>query len=116
VIAAPAIVNTDRADPVRRGHDPAQLRWAAFIALLAVIAVVIDRRSFLVSGVGYVVALAITVAEGQAFFIILILGRGPRPAGRAMGGSAPRDHARAAPVPRQDPPAPLRPLQKETPA
>jgi hypothetical protein len=29
-----------------------------------------------VSGVGYVVALAVTVAEGQAFFIILILGAG----------------------------------------
>jgi len=37
---------------------------------------VIDRRSFLVAGVGYVVALAITVVEGQAFFIILMLGAG----------------------------------------
>ena len=43
---------------------------------MAIVAVVIDRRSFLVSGVGYVVALAITVAEGQAFFIILMLGAG----------------------------------------
>jgi len=49
---------------------------AAFVALMAVVAVVIDRRSFLVSGVGYVVALAVAVAEGQAFFVILTLGAG----------------------------------------
>jgi hypothetical protein len=75
VIAAPAIVNTVALTLFDAGTAPAQLRWA-FIALMAVIAVVIDRRSFLVSGVGYVVALAVTVAEGQAFFIILMLGAG----------------------------------------
>jgi uncharacterized membrane protein YuzA (DUF378 family) len=65
-----------RADLFDAGTAPAQLLLTAFVAAMAVIAVVIDRRSFLVSGVGYVVALAITVAEGQAFFIILMLGAG----------------------------------------
>jgi len=76
VIAAPAIVNTVALTLFDTGSIASQVLLAAFIALMAVFAVVIDRRSFLVSGVGYVVALAITVAEGQAFFIILLLGAG----------------------------------------
>jgi len=74
VIAAPAIVNTVALTLFDTGSFPSQVALAGFIAVMAVFAVVIDRRSFLVSGVGYVVALAITVAEGQAFFIILALG------------------------------------------
>ncbi|MCU4652296.1 hypothetical protein N8I71_05610 [Roseibacterium sp. SDUM158016] len=76
VIAAPAIVNTIALTLFEANTIPALTLLAAFIALMAVVAVVIDRRSFLVSGVGYVVALAVTVAEGQAFFIILMLGAG----------------------------------------
>ncbi len=74
VIAAPAIVNTVALTLFDAGTIPAQLLLTAFIAVMALFAVVIDRRSFLVAGVGYVVALAITVVEGQAFFIILMLG------------------------------------------
>lgn len=76
VIAAPAIVNTVALTLFDSGTVAAQLLLAVFIALMAVFAVVIDRRSFLVAGVGYVVALAITVVEGQAFFVILMLGAG----------------------------------------
>jgi hypothetical protein len=76
VLAAPAIVNTVALTLFDAGSIPAQVLLAAFIALMAVFAVVIDRRSFLVSGVGYVVALALTVVEGQAFFVILLLGAG----------------------------------------
>jgi hypothetical protein len=76
VIAAPAIVNTVALTLFDAGSITAQLVLAAFIALMAIFAVVIDRRSFLVAGVGYVVALAITVVEGQAFFVILMLGAG----------------------------------------
>ena len=43
---------------------------------MSLFAIIIDRRSFLVAGIGYVVAIAITVAEGDAFVIILILGAG----------------------------------------
>jgi hypothetical protein len=76
VIAAPAIVNTVALTLFDSGTAAAQLLLTGFIVLMAVFAVVIDRRSFLVAGVGYVVALAITVVEGQAFFIILMLGAG----------------------------------------
>ncbi len=76
VLAAPAIINTIALTLFDNGSIVAQITLAGFIALMAIVAVVIDRRSFLVSGVGYVVALAITVAEGQAFFIILMLGAG----------------------------------------
>jgi hypothetical protein len=74
VIAAPAIVNTVALTLFETGSPISQVMLAGFIALMAVFAVVIDRRSFLVAGVGYVVALAITMAEGQAFLIILMLG------------------------------------------
>ena len=76
VLAAPAIVNTVALTLFDADTIPAQLLLAGFIALMAVFAVVIDRRSFLVAGVGYVVALAIAVVEGQAFFVILLLGAG----------------------------------------
>ena len=76
VIAAPAIVNTVALTLFDAGGIGAQVMLAGFLALMAFFAVVIDRRSFLVAGVGYVVALAVTVAEGQAFFIILMLGAG----------------------------------------
>jgi hypothetical protein len=74
VIAAPAIVNTVALTLFEAGSLAAQVSLAGFIALMALFAVVIDRRSFLVAGVGYVVALALTVVEGQAFFVILTLG------------------------------------------
>ena len=76
VIAAPAIVNTVALTLFDAGSVPAQLLLGAFVALMALFAVVIDRRSFLVAGVGYVVALAVTVVEGQAFLVILMLGAG----------------------------------------
>ena len=74
VIAAPAIVNTVALTLFQAGGVVAQLALVAFIAAMALFAVVIDRRSFLVAGVGYVVALAFTVIEGEAFFAILLLG------------------------------------------
>lgn len=76
VIAAPAIVNTVALSLFDVGTVMAQLLLVGFVALMAVFAVVIDRRSFLVSGVGYIVALSITVMEGNAFLAILLLGVG----------------------------------------
>ncbi|MBF9057899.1 hypothetical protein HKCCSP123_01770 [Rhodobacterales bacterium HKCCSP123] len=76
VIAAPAIVNTVALTLFDARSFGALVTLVAFLALMALLAVVIDRRSFLVAGVGYVVALAITVVEGQAFFVILTLGAG----------------------------------------
>jgi len=75
VIAAPAIVNTVALSLFLEGGIGAQVVLLVFVFIMALFAVVIDRRSFLVSGVGYVVALSISVVEGDAaFFVILLLG------------------------------------------
>jgi hypothetical protein len=64
VIAAPALVNS------------VALTLVAFLAAIAVFAVAVDRRSFLVAGVGYVVALSFGVLEDNAMLAILLLGIG----------------------------------------
>jgi len=77
VIAAPAIVNTVALTLFQNSDAGAKIALVLFVALMAVFAVIIDRRSFLVSGVGYVVALSISVVEGEgAFLVILLLGGG----------------------------------------
>lgn len=74
VAAAPAIVNTVALRLLADGSAAAQAGLLAFLLLIAVVAVVIDRRSFLISGAGYSVALAATLFEGGAAVAILILG------------------------------------------
>jgi hypothetical protein len=74
VVAAPAIVNTVAMRLLADGSAAAQTGLLAFLLLIAVVAVVIDRRSFLISGAGYSVALAATLFEGGAAIAILILG------------------------------------------
>jgi hypothetical protein len=74
VTAAPAIVNTVALRLLADGSAAAQAGLLAFLLLIAVVAVVIDRRSFLISGAGYSVALAATLFEGGAAVAILILG------------------------------------------
>lgn len=77
VIAAPAIVNTVALTLFQTPDAGAKVALVLFVAAMALLAVVIDRRSFLVSGVGYVVALSISVVEGEgAFLVILLLGAG----------------------------------------
>lgn len=77
VVAAPAIVNTVALTLFQSPDVGLRLLLLIFIAVMALFAIVIDRRSFLVSGVGYVVALSISVVEGEgAFFVILLLGAG----------------------------------------
>ena len=74
VVAAPAIVNTVALRLLADGSAAAQTGLLAFLLLIAVVAVVIDRRSFLISGAGYSVALAATLFDGGAAIAILILG------------------------------------------
>jgi hypothetical protein len=74
VIAAPAIVNTVSLTLFDIGTVTAQLMVLVFVLAMAIFAIAIDRRSFLVSGVGYIVALAFTVMEGAAFLSIFMLG------------------------------------------
>ncbi|MEL6570483.1 MAG: hypothetical protein AAFQ64_02420 [Pseudomonadota bacterium] len=72
VVAAPALVSTLALSLI------AADQFAALIAVLvvfALIAIVIDRRSFLTAAIGYVVALAGTIFGGDGTFTtILILG------------------------------------------
>ena len=76
IIAAPAIVNTVALSLFESGTSGALLLLTAFLTLMALFAIIIDRRSFLVAGIGYVVAIAFTVVDGNAFLIILLLGAG----------------------------------------
>lgn len=76
VVAAPAIVNSVAMRLLENGSVGAQTTMLAFLLLIAVVAVVIDRRSFLISGAGYSVALAATLFEGGAAIAILMLGLG----------------------------------------
>ena len=76
VVAAPAIVNTVALTLFEMGGLIPQITLLVFLMLMAVFAIAIDRRSFLVAGVGYIVALAAVVLEGGAAFVILLLGLG----------------------------------------
>jgi hypothetical protein len=75
VAAAPAIVNTVALTLLDRGTAGAHAALAALLVLFALVAIVIDRRSFLLAAVGYVVVLAIVTTEGEAFApVVLTLG------------------------------------------
>ena len=75
VIAAPALVNTVALTLFTQGTDAAYLALAVFLLIFAVIAIIIDRRSFLIAAVGYCVALSSAVFDGDgAGYGILILG------------------------------------------
>ena len=72
VVAAPALVNTLALTLLDRNAH-----WALLGVMLifALIAIVIDRRSFLIAAIGYIVALASTVFDGETTALtVLILG------------------------------------------
>jgi hypothetical protein len=74
VTAAPAIVNTV-AVFLLSGGQGGQLLLLAFLVTIAGVALVIDRRSFLVAGAGYAVWLIFELFDGSAL-VILFLGFG----------------------------------------
>lgn len=75
VVAAPALVNTVGLSLLSRETAGSDLVLLAFLALFAVVAVIIDRRSFLIAAIGYLVTLATTVLPGEtAAFTVLALG------------------------------------------
>jgi hypothetical protein len=76
VVAAPAIVNTVALNLLQRGGTGAQLALLLFLVLIACVAIVIDRRSFLVSGAAYTVVLAVTLFSDASAIAILALGLG----------------------------------------
>ena len=72
VVAAPALVNTMALSLL---DSDSNLLLLAILLLFAVVAIVIDRRSFLIAAIGYIVALAATVFDGDgAALTVLILG------------------------------------------
>lgn len=74
VMAAPAIINTVALRLLDHGQM-GQLLLLAVLLGLALVAIVVDRRSFLVSGSGYAVWLIFGLFDGSAL-IILFLGLG----------------------------------------
>ncbi len=75
LVAAPALVNTVALSLLARDGQAADLVLVVFLALIALVAMLIDRRSFLIAGVGYSVTLAVTVfGSDTAAITILILG------------------------------------------
>ena len=75
VVAAPALVNTVALSLLDRDTSGANLVLLAFLALFAIVAIVIDRRSFLIAAIGYIVTLAATVLDGDgAALTVLVLG------------------------------------------
>ena len=75
VVAAPALVNTIALSLLENGSGTATLLLVAFLSLMAVVAIVIDRRSFLIAAIGYTVILSRTVFDAQsAVFTVFGLG------------------------------------------
>jgi hypothetical protein len=72
VVAAPALVNTVALTLLAQASPQANALLLLFLLLMALVAIVIDRRSFLIAGVGYCVALAGTVfgGAGSAFTVL----------------------------------------------
>ncbi len=76
VLAAPAIVNSIALTLYSNATLVSFLLLAVFLIVIALVAVTIDRRSFLISGIGYVIALVFTVLGGNYGLIILLIGAG----------------------------------------
>lgn len=75
VVAAPALVNTVALTLLAREDVAGQGLLLAFLMLIALVAVVIDRRSFLIAAAGYSVALAAAVFEADGgVWSVLALG------------------------------------------
>lgn len=74
VIAAPAIVNTVALSLMSSGANGDMILLIGFLTLIAIVAIIIDRRSFLITGVGYVVAVtaALSDTSGTAFAILVL--------------------------------------------
>lgn len=75
VVAAPALVNTMALSLLNQDSGGSNLILLAVLTLFAIVAIVIDRRSFLIAAIGYIVALAATVFDGDgAALTVLVLG------------------------------------------
>lgn len=77
VVAAPALINTIALTLMEQGTFAGNLVLVAVLTVFALVAIVIDRRSFLIAAIGYSVILAGTVFEGEsASTMVIFLGIG----------------------------------------
>lgn len=75
VVAAPALVNTLALTLLDSDSTNANYMLFAVMMIFAVIAIVIDRRSFLIAAISYIVILFSAVFDGEgAVFTVLFLG------------------------------------------
>lgn len=75
VVAAPALVNTVALTLMAADSAGSEALLLAVLLGFALVAIIIDRRSFLIAAIGYIVALAGTVFDGEgAAMTILLLG------------------------------------------
>lgn len=75
VIAAPALVNTIALTLLDQGTQTANIALFAVLVVLAIVAIIIDRRSFLIAAIGYSVTLSAIVFDGAgAAWTVLLLG------------------------------------------
>ncbi len=75
IVAAPAIVNTVALSLLANEAALSRLWLAGFLGLIALVAIVIDRRSFLMAAIGYSVVLSFTIFDGAGIaWLILVLG------------------------------------------
>ncbi len=74
LVAAPALVNTIALTILDSDAQSARFMLLIVLTIFAIVAIVIDRRSFLIAAIGYVVALAATVfdSEGAATTVLLL--------------------------------------------
>ncbi len=73
LVAAPALVNTIALSLLDKGSTDARLLLLGCLLLFALIAIIIDRRSFLIAAIGYSVVLSATVANGDGVALIILL-------------------------------------------
>lgn len=74
VIAAPAIVNTIALSLLTMQSTAGFILLFLFVLAMAAFAIIIDRRSFLISAFGYMIALSVIVLEDSGFLTMLLLG------------------------------------------
>jgi len=82
IVAAPALINTIALSFLERDGAGTNLILLVVLALFALVAIVIDRRSFLITAIGYFVALATTIFDGDGLassilalgFLLVFLG------------------------------------------
>lgn len=75
VVAAPALVNTLALTLLNANGPGSNALLVAVMTCFALVAIIIDRRSFLIAAVGYIVVLSSTVLEGESeVFTVFFLG------------------------------------------